>query len=276
MTECREIREHISAYLEGAVPPDRERLVAEHLASCPECRAVLQDLKKTVELVKGLEEVEPPPWLAQKIMAHVKDEAEKEVGIFRRIFFPLRVKIPLQAFATVLIVGLVFLIYKGIGPEQEQARAPAAGVEQALPQKAAPAQSAKALPAPSVRPPAGQRRDESGAAAVAPAPAGEPAGGSRRGAENPMLLRSAERPEVVPGAVGAAEEKETRKAAAPPAFSAPKRAAKAPEPVDVTLRVVDVPSAAGEVEDLLRQAGARNVARESREGSESRHRGAAG
>ena len=62
--------------------------------------AVLEDLRKTVELVKGLEEVEPPPWLAQKIMAHVKDESEKEVGIFRRLFYPLRVKIPLEAFAS--------------------------------------------------------------------------------------------------------------------------------------------------------------------------------
>jgi hypothetical protein len=264
MTACRDIQEIISAYLEGAVSPDKERLVSEHLASCPECSAVLEDLRKTVGLVKGLEEVEPPPWLAQKIMAHVKDEAEKEVGIFRRLFYPLRVKIPLEAFATVLIVGLVFYVYKGTGPELEPVKVPS-GTERVLPQKVPPTQPAEGLPAP----PTGQARDESRVAAVAPAPGSNSIGGSREGAEKPLLLRSAERTEAAAGAGAAVKEKETQKAGTPLALSGSKSAAKAPEPVDVTLRVVDVKSAAIEVEELLRQTGARNVTRESRGGSES-------
>ena len=250
--------------------------MAEHLASCPKCSAVLEDLKKTAELVKGLEEVEPPPWLAQKIMAHVRDEAGKEIGIFRRLFYPLRVKVPLQAFATVLIVGLVFLVYKSTVPEPEPVRVPA-GAEQALPQKAAPARSAESPPAPKQslpaaprqNPPAGQARDESRAAAVAPAPGSASPAASLKGAENPLLLRSAERTEAAAGAGGAVKANEARKAGTPLALSAPVKAAKSPEPVDVTLRVADVRSAAVEVEGLLRQAGARNVAREPREGSES-------
>ncbi len=268
MTACRDIQEIISAYLEGAVPPDQERLVSEHLASCPRCSAVLEDLRKTVELVRELEEVEPPPWLAQKIMAHVKDEAEKEVGIFRRLFYPLRVKIPLQAFATVLIVGLVFFVYKGMGPEFEPAKGPS-GTEQVLPQKAPPTQPAEGLPAAKSRPPTGQARDESRVAAVAPAPGSNSTGGSREGAEKPLLLRSAERREAAAGFDTAVKEKETQDTETPLALSGSKSAAKAPEPVDVTLRAVDVKSAAKEVEELLRQTGARNVTRESREGSES-------
>ena len=268
MTACRDIQEIISAYLEGAVPPDQERLVSGHLASCPGCSAVLEDLRKTVELVKGLEEVEPPPWLAQKIMAHVKDEAEKEVGIFRRLFYPLRVKIPLEAFATVLIVGLVFYVYKSTGPEFGPVKVPS-GTEQLLPQKAPPTQSAEGLPAAKNRPPTGQARDESRVAAVAPAPGFDSTGGSREGAEKPLLLRSAERTEAAARAGTAVKEKETQDTETPLALSGSKSAAKAPEPVDVTLRAVDVKSAAIEVEDLLRQTGARNITRESRQGSES-------
>jgi anti-sigma factor RsiW len=269
MTACKDIQEIISAYLDGAVSPDQKRLVAEHLASCPECSALREDLGKTVELVKGLEEVEPPPWLAQKIMAHVKDEAEKEVGVFRRLFYPLRIKIPLQAFATLLIVGLVFYVYKGTVPELQQAKAPS-GAEEVLPQKAPRAHFAESPPAPAPgnRPPAGQARDESAPASVAPAPSGAGIEGSRQGAEKPLLLRSAEKTEAEAGAGIAVKAKEAPKAGAPAALSAPRSVAKAAEPVDVTLRVVDMKSAAAEVEELLRQAGSRNVARESREGSE--------
>ncbi|OPY93443.1 MAG: Anti-sigma-W factor RsiW [Syntrophaceae bacterium PtaU1.Bin231] len=237
----------MSAYLDGTASADQERLVGEHLASCPGCRAVLEDLKKTAKLVKGLEEVEPPPWLAQKIMAHVKDEAEKEVGILRRIFYPLRLKIPIQAFATLLIVGVAFYMYKSNEPQFEAARVPVE-TEQPAPYKTPAAPPAAGVSGPTKGP----------------------------GAAGTAVLRSAERAETdregarEKGRQKAEEPAPAQGSRAPIALQAPKRAAaKKPEPVDIMLRVVDVKAAADEVEEILRQTGARNVTRESREGSES-------
>ncbi len=294
MTACRNIEEMMSAYLDGEVSPDEERLVREHLASCPGCRATLEDLRRTATLVKGLEEVEPPPWLAQKIMAHVKDEAEKEegVGIFRRIFYPFRLKIPIQAFATLLIVGVVFYVYKSNEPRFEAARVPVK-TEEATPRKAPAAPPTAGVPAPTKRPVPEAPRDggtagpaasplappsrgEDAVGAAAPAPGSDSSGVSRDEAGGALLLRSAERAEADREA---AKEKGLQKAEvpapaqgsrAPMALQAPKRAAvKRPEPIDIMLRVVDVKAAADEVEAVLRQTGARNVTRESREGSES-------
>lgn len=258
MTECINIENLIPAYLEGAVLPDQDRLVREHLASCPKCSAVLADLRRTQELTRGLEEVEPPPWLAQKIMAHVKDGAEREAGFFRWLFYPLRVKIPLQAFAAVLVACLIFYVYKGTEPPFEAGRPPA-GVE-------ALSQPASGLPAAKESPPEGQVGG-GGAASVAQAPGsgGSGAGGKE---EKALMLRSADRTEAarVPGAAVAEKGRPKAGTVAP---RTAERVAGAPAPVDITLQVVDVESAADEVEDLLRQAGARHVRRESQEGSES-------
>jgi hypothetical protein len=76
-------------------------------------------LKKTEHLVKGLGEVEPPPFFEQRIMTRVREEAEKEKGLFRRFFYPLRIKIPIQVMATVLVAVLAFYIYQKNEPEMK-------------------------------------------------------------------------------------------------------------------------------------------------------------
>lgn len=259
MTECGDIRKMIPAHVDGALSPGEERLVREHLASCPECSRVFADLKRTRELVGGLAEVEPPPWLAQKIMAHVKDEAQKEAGIFKRLFYPLRVKVPLQTVAAMLIAGLVLYVYKEIEPPFEAPRAPVVTGQPA-------AQPSGALPAANV-PSAAKTHHE--AAAPAPAPAEQEGVSARPQEENTLLLRSVKKNEAEKEASSPSGPGEAQKAGTYAASSGIRRAAKAPTPVKVTLKVADVESAAGEVEELLRGQGARNIRRESREGQES-------
>ena len=75
MKACNQIQELLSLFLEGETSPEETRHITEHLSSCQECKKALEELKKTVELVKNLDEVEPPPFFTQKIMAHVREEA---------------------------------------------------------------------------------------------------------------------------------------------------------------------------------------------------------
>ncbi len=117
---CREIEERLSALLDDTLPAEERRKVEEHLASCPSCARALADLRKTVGLVRDLEEVEPPPWLRQKIMTRVREEAApKKKGILRALFFPLHIKVPVQAFAVVLIAVLAFQVYRTSEPERQ-------------------------------------------------------------------------------------------------------------------------------------------------------------
>jgi hypothetical protein len=118
------IGERLSAYLEDAVSREERVLIEEHLRSCKECSADLADLIKTVERIRGLQEVEPPAWMTQKIMTELREKARPRKGFFRRFFYPLYIKLPLQAVAALLVVGVALYIYRDFGPEKRFAMAP--------------------------------------------------------------------------------------------------------------------------------------------------------
>ncbi|MBA4418263.1 MAG: hypothetical protein C0392_10195 [Syntrophus sp. (in: bacteria)] len=130
--DCKGIEEQLSAYLDGPISPDEKEHIDNHLASCPQCSASLKGLKKTGELLKNLEEVEPPPWLTRKIMAHVREEAEQKKGLLHRLFYPLHIKIPMETFATLLIVGITLYVYKTVEPEIKFIESPP-GITQTIP-----------------------------------------------------------------------------------------------------------------------------------------------
>lgn len=122
--ECTEVQKRLSAYREKIISPKQKALIDEHLEGCRKCKLALADLKKTIEYVKKLEEVEPPAWLTQKVMARVRSEAEAKRGIWQRFFYPFHIKLPLEALAVIfLTVGAIY-IFKAMQPEMQLARAP--------------------------------------------------------------------------------------------------------------------------------------------------------
>lgn len=124
--ECSDIQEKLSAYLEGIVPSEEKIFINEHLKECQQCNESLADLKKTLEYVQSLEEIEPPPWLTQKVMRSVRLEAEAKRGIFQRLFHPLHIKLPIEALATILIAVATIYLFKTIQPEMDRAKEPPA------------------------------------------------------------------------------------------------------------------------------------------------------
>jgi hypothetical protein len=114
---CQDREKQLPAYLEGELSPAEAEEFRVHLASCTSCRKTLEDMKKTDRLVQGLAEVEPPPWLKQQIMARVRQEASEKKGFLQRVFFPLYIKIPVQAFAVIIISVLAFYVYRQDAPQ---------------------------------------------------------------------------------------------------------------------------------------------------------------
>jgi len=122
--ECQDIRKNLSAYLEGMVAPEDQELIDQHLASCRACSTVLYELNRTGEVLKNLKEVEPPPWMKQKIMARVREEAEPKKGFIQKLFYPLHIKVPLEAFATVLIAVVAVYVFKAVEPQMKDLQVP--------------------------------------------------------------------------------------------------------------------------------------------------------
>lgn len=117
---CRDIQDLLPAFREDILSPEEKRRITSHLSSCPFCSRSLADLKKAADLLKDLEEVEPPPFFEQRIMVQVQEEALREKGFLRKWFLPIHIKIPLQAMATVLIAVLAVYLYQKSEPEMKQ------------------------------------------------------------------------------------------------------------------------------------------------------------
>ena len=163
---CKEIKDLLPGMIDGALPEAEKKAIEAHLATCASCRKALADLRTSDARVKSLEDVEPPAWLKTRVMARVREEAGQKEGIFRKLFYPLHVKVPIQALATVLIAVVAWNVYKTGEPEFRQMAPPPAAVQEA-PQAQAPPE-----PGPAAGP---AKRDESPAArekkAFAPPPA---------------------------------------------------------------------------------------------------------
>jgi hypothetical protein len=254
--ECKDMQKRLSAYLDKAVSSKQKKAIDAHLKQCKRCRRYLVDLQKTIGYVQQLAEVEPPKWLAQRVMAQVRQEAEEQPGIVKRLFFPFHIKLPLEAIALILVaVGAVY-IFKGMQPQVQLARIPTEQKEMApasarAPKKEAPAAMSKEKPAPT----AGgdqlmyekrveTRAERSMGKAKAPAK---------------MMEQEAAAP-AVPAAGTAYRDETGRRGLPAPKAVTPRTTAKGKaKEVYFLVHVEDLAHASRDIEETLRQLGARAI-----------------
>jgi hypothetical protein len=117
--ECKGIREKLSAYLEGMASLEETRIIEQHLRSCQRCSTAFEDLRKTGELLKGLEEVEVPPWFKQKVLSRVRAEEGAKRSVLQNCSTLPR-QDPDTGQATVLIAVLVVYVFKSVEPEMKK------------------------------------------------------------------------------------------------------------------------------------------------------------
>ena len=301
---CKEIEYLLPGMIDGALPETEKKRIEAHLETCVSCRKAFADLRMSDERVKSLEDVEPPPWLKTRVMARVREEAGQKEGFLRKFFYPLHIKVPIQALATVLIAVVAWNVYKTGEPEfrqmapppveiQEaphaqalQEAAPAAGPAKRDESPATPEKKAFAPPPAQVQEPSPQGaaivREETAAEAEKPverlmaakraagpskdenAPSGT--GAARPGEADRVLEARDQKQKAVKAPVGAVA-KEAGKQEAWPAASPTMSAAVSSRPdLEITLPALDPGAAANEVESILRQVSAQAVERQDREG----------
>jgi hypothetical protein len=301
---CKEIEDLLPGMIDGALPETEKKRIEAHLETCASCCKAFADLRISDERVKSLEEVEPPPWLKTRVMARVREEAGQKEGFLRKFFYPLHIKVPIQALATVLIAVVAWNVYKTGEPEFRQMAPPSTAVQEAPQAQAPPVPSAGIAkrdesPAPSEKksfapPPAPGKepvpqraatvREETTADAEKPVErlkaakrAAEPpkdedawkGKGAARSEEADRVLEARaldQKQKAMKAPVGAVA-KEAGKQEAPPAAGPMLSAAVTPRPdLEITLRARDPGSAAAEAETLLSQLSAKTVDRQTREG----------
>jgi hypothetical protein len=106
------IRYKLSEYIDGFVTADEKAEIEAHLKTCTICGDALRELRKVVEYIKAVEEIEPPIWMTQKTMSKIRVTEEKRQAFFHRLYF----KLPIQAVAVLFLAVAAFYIYRSVQP----------------------------------------------------------------------------------------------------------------------------------------------------------------
>jgi len=82
-----EIENLASEYLEGQLDAVRQAEVHRHLATCAECRELIAEVGRAIELCRTAEPLEPSPWLVPKILRATIGERQPSWGERLRAWF---------------------------------------------------------------------------------------------------------------------------------------------------------------------------------------------
>jgi hypothetical protein len=133
--QCNDIQEKLSAYMDEDISSGERVLIDEHLKSCQQCKETLADLRKTTEYVRNLNDVEPPAWMTQKIITKIRSEAGREKSIWQKLFYPLHIKLPVEAAVAVLLAVTTIYIFKTMQPEMKLTKSPVEEMTSQMPLK---------------------------------------------------------------------------------------------------------------------------------------------
>jgi hypothetical protein len=267
MNPCQDFEKRLPAYQEGLISGQDQKDLEDHLRSCVPCRLAFQDLNATRNLLGRLQEVDPPPWFTRKVMARVREEAAGKRGLLRKLFYPLHIKIPLEAVASILVVVLAVYVFKATDPEMPLLTAPSESVPpipkdftyREKEKEISPVPAAPTAPiTPQNLETKGRLREETEAHQLS----GSGALGDKTEEKRPPAAGSPEQParEIPTGVIESNEEK--GKSASDRSMVKQTAVLKS-TPIGLTIRVRDALEAAKKALDLLQQAGAKNVQRET-------------
>jgi hypothetical protein len=115
---CEEVQKYLSDFLDKSLDIEHAREIEDHLATCSRCSEEMASLTECQRIVSDLPAVELPLGFTSRVMARVRETAHPP-SLWERLFSPLRIKIPLQATAVVLIAALAAYIYQKEPLERE-------------------------------------------------------------------------------------------------------------------------------------------------------------
>ncbi len=208
---CRWPAEQLAAYACGELPERAAEKVRRHLDQCPVCRARVEEIRRSLEALRGLGEADVPEGLDEAIIAAVRAAPPPEAIARRARLWRAGLSLAGAAAAVLVAVILWPLI---AGPPGSRFVPPHEAAAARGPQRRPPAveQRVEAMPreAPTAAAEAvagAQRARAAGeqvAAAPEAAPAGGPAGRQARAAERAVQVASREQAKARRGRAGGA------------------------------------------------------------------------
>lgn len=119
--KCDDVKLLLDEYLEGSLPAGDAAQVKEHLGKCAGCRGELQFLRKYLKKTGSFPVLRAPDDFLENI--HRKIDAPARNALVTRLFFPLKIKVPLEAAALLALAVTGLLIFKPFRPEMADYKA---------------------------------------------------------------------------------------------------------------------------------------------------------
>jgi len=107
--DCTRSRDLLSEYADGALDAETRGDLEKHLSSCAGCREELSSLETLIRDLGSLPSVRPPADFLRQVHKRLEQPSRLR-RLMRRLFFPLKFKIPLQLAGAVLAALLVFSV----------------------------------------------------------------------------------------------------------------------------------------------------------------------
>ncbi|HNX23034.1 MAG TPA: zf-HC2 domain-containing protein [Spirochaetota bacterium] len=113
--KCRDAHEMINSYFDNKIDPMKDKHLAEHINSCPKCRAELNFLIEYRNILKTVKPVSPPDNYMTEL--HRRIELEKPENPLRKISGTLRIFLSnynfhIEAAGVLAVAALVFFLYR--------------------------------------------------------------------------------------------------------------------------------------------------------------------
>ena len=111
--DCHKAQDLLSDFVDGILADDESAMVEQHLAGCPDCQATYESIVKVIGYMNRMESVDEPADFLEKVNARLDRESPLEKFV-RSLFFPLKIKLPLELAAAAVVIVLI-VHFSGIG-----------------------------------------------------------------------------------------------------------------------------------------------------------------
>jgi predicted nucleic acid-binding Zn-ribbon protein len=107
---CQEVRELSSDYLDERLAPSEVLLLENHLRTCSGCYQQVDALRTTISLLGSLDEIQTSPDFLDQVQRKIEKE-RRLPRIWSWVFEPIKIKVPLEVSALLLLGIGVFHLY---------------------------------------------------------------------------------------------------------------------------------------------------------------------
>jgi len=116
---CQTVEKQLSAWLDGELDAAASEEVRAHIRGCPRCRAKAGALDQAAGYVRDLPRVAAPADFLEKFRQRLAFEPAWK-RLFRRIFRPFHIKIPVELAAAAVVGMLLFFVIMPGGQKEQR------------------------------------------------------------------------------------------------------------------------------------------------------------